>query len=86
MAPSVLVVGFGAVGITYSYVLSQGGAEVTGIARSAYATFAEKGENPSSKDKLKLTYFARRNYRFAKREVWQCGFQAVSTSQGCQSC
>ncbi|PWZ02742.1 6-phosphogluconate dehydrogenase C-terminal domain-like protein [Testicularia cyperi] len=44
----VLCIGFGALGTIYSYLLSQGGAQVTAVARSNYSTLSSDGIHISS--------------------------------------
>ncbi|CDW97202.1 hypothetical protein, partial [Sporisorium scitamineum] len=41
--PEILCIGFGALGTIYSYILSQGGASITAVARSNYDTLTTTG-------------------------------------------
>lgn len=41
--PEVLIIGFGAVGVLYGYVLSQAGCRVTAVCRSAFAGMNAQG-------------------------------------------
>lgn len=43
--PEVLLIGFGAVGALYAFVLQRGGARITAVCRSNYETVKEKGIN-----------------------------------------
>lgn len=46
--PEILCIGFGALGTIYSYLLSQGGAAITAVARSNYSTLTTTGIHISS--------------------------------------